>query len=298
MSRIYEALRRASLERAQARPEHDVVTESAAVRGIEDHVSEVAGLMTGDIAMHPWTLSPDAIPCTQERGPVVEQFRSLRTRLTQARQEHSLKTLLIASGIPSEGKSFVALNLAISLIRHSVNRVLLVDGDMRRPTLHKVLGAPNKPGLAEYLAGKESLAGIMQQNQGGATQKNPLDEALSNLTFIPAGISQDDSAELVANGRLESFLAAVKPNFDWVLIDSPPVLAAIDAVDMANAADGVILVTRYAFTPSEVIQRAQAAFRQSRLLGVVLNAAKRTSRSNDYYYGYYGQATRDGKRQK
>jgi protein-tyrosine kinase len=91
-----------------------------------------------------------------DRGAGVEQFRRLRSHVYQARYEAPLKTILIASGMPSEGKSFIAANLAISLARNSIHNILLIDGDLRRPTLHDLLGAPNSPGLADYLDGAPS----------------------------------------------------------------------------------------------------------------------------------------------
>ncbi len=94
-----------------------------------------------------------AFPTLTDRGAGVEQFRRLRSHVYQAHSEAPLKTILIASGMPSEGKSFVAANLAMSMARNSVNNILLIDGDLRRPTLHNLLGAPNTPGLSDYLQG-------------------------------------------------------------------------------------------------------------------------------------------------
>ena len=106
-----------------------------------------------------------SFPTLAERGAGVEQFRSLRSRVYQARYEAPLKTILIASGMPEEGKSFVVANLAMSLARNSIHHILLIDGDLRRPTLHSMLGAPNTLGLSDYLAGKAGLAEIMQRDQ-------------------------------------------------------------------------------------------------------------------------------------
>ena len=94
----------------------------------------------------------------------MEQFRSLRSHVYQARYEAPLKTILIASGMPSEGKSFIAANLAVSLARNSIHNILLIDADLRRPTLHDLLGAPNTPGLSDYLAGKADLVDVMQRD--------------------------------------------------------------------------------------------------------------------------------------
>ena len=116
--------------------------------------------------------SPASFPTLADRGAGVEQFRSLRSHIYQARYEAPLKTILVASGMPSEGKSFVAANLAMSLARNSINNILLIDGDLRRPTLHNLLGAPNTPGLSDYLAGTADLNDIMQRDRSPATALN------------------------------------------------------------------------------------------------------------------------------
>ena len=173
--------------------------------------------------------------------------------------------------MPSEGKSFVAANLAMSLARNSVNNILLIDGDLRRPTLHKLLGTPNEPGLTEFLAGTAELNAILQRDLTPETERDAGQRGISNLTLIPAGRCGDNSSELVANRRIDELIVNLSPHFDWILIDSPPVLAVTDGVELARAADAVLLVVRGATTPYDVAQRTQANFTNSRILGFVLN---------------------------
>jgi capsular exopolysaccharide synthesis family protein len=288
MSRIYEALQRAELERKAAQ-ESGIKTdaEPVAIPSIEEPHVAGGDVLLNDIAQHSWELFIPSFPTLVDRGAAVEQFRSLRSRVQQARYEAPLKTILISSGMPAEGKTFVAANLAMSLARNSVNRILLVDGDLRRPTIHRLLGAPNTPGLSEYLAGSAVLKDIMQRDRSTKTVEPATARSISNLTFIPAGKCGDNSSELAANHRIEKLVAALSPHFDWILIDSPPVLAVTDAVELARAADGVLLVARAGHTPFDVAQRAQAAFSNSRILGFVLNAVKDTPPSGAYNY-YYG----------
>ncbi len=287
MSRIYEALRRADLERKTAPASEDnQVPEPSVFPGIEEQPSSRAEIVFENIAQHPWRPSLASFPTLADRGAGVEQFRSLRSRIYQARYEAPLKTILISSGIPSEGKSFVAANLAMSLARNSVTNILLIDGDLRRPTLHTLLGAPNAPGLSEYLAGTEELNAVMQRDSRSKTVETAGGN-VSNLTFIPAGKCGDNSSELAANHRIETLIATVSQHFDWILIDSAPVLAVTDAVDIARATDAVLLIARGASTPYDVAQRAQAAFATSRILGFVLNDVKNAPRRGSYYY-YYG----------
>jgi capsular exopolysaccharide synthesis family protein len=295
MSRIYEALQRAELERKAAQASEDMqVAEPVVVSGIDEPAAARDDVVLSNIAQHPWKLSIPSFPTLAERGAAVEQFRSLRSRIQQARYEAPLKTILISSGKPSEGKTFVAANLAMSLARNSVNRILLIDGDLRRPTLHSLLGAPNTPGLSEYLAGTAELNGIMQCDRGPKAVEPASARSISNLIFIPAGKCGDNSSELAANHRIEKLVAALSPHFDWILIDSPPVLAVTDAVELARAADAVLLVARAASTPLDVAQRAQAAFGNSRLLGFVLNDVKDASHSGSDYYNYYGREEAGG----
>jgi protein-tyrosine kinase len=138
--------------------------EPAVATDVEEPPPAKADAVLENIAQYPGSRL-SSFPTLADRGAGVEQFRSLRSRIYQARYEAPLKTILISSGMPSEGKSFVAANLAMSLARNSVNNILLIDGDLRRPTLHSLLGAPNDVGLSEYLAGTAELNAIMQRDR-------------------------------------------------------------------------------------------------------------------------------------
>lgn len=288
MSRIYEALQRADRERKAAHgSDAPQFAEPEAAPDAEEPLPTRAEVVLENIVQYPWQPSIASFPTLADRGVGVEQFRSLRSRIYQARYEAPLKTILVSSGMPSEGKSFVTANLAMSLARNSVNNILLIDADLRRPSLHKLLGAPSSPGLSDYLAGTADLNAILQRDQGSEIPSNASQRSISNLTFIPAGNCDDDSSELVANHRIEDLVATLSPCFDWILIDSPPVLAVTDAVELARAADAVLLVVRGGKTPYNVAQRTQATFNNSRILGFVLNDIKDAPRRGYYYY-YYG----------
>jgi len=288
MSRLYEALQRADLERKNTPAQEEIpVVEPVAVSSIDEPQLPQTEITIEGIARHAWTPSSASFPTLADRGEGVEQFRSLRSRIYQARYEAPLKTLLISSGMPSEGKSFIAANLAMNLARNTVNNILLIDGDLRRPTLHSLLGAPNTPGLTEYLSGEAELADILQRDSTPAPAEDASSGTTSNLTFIPAGKCGDNSSELVANHRVEELIATLSPHFDWILIDSPPVLAVTDAVELAHAADAVLLIARGARTPYDVAQRTQAAFTNSRILVFVLNDVKEIPQRGYNYYDYY-----------
>jgi capsular exopolysaccharide synthesis family protein len=287
MSRIFEALQRADLERKNAPGTDDPLFADPTALAVEPDAQPASGILLPTPKQHPWKPVAASFPTLADHGSGVEQFRSLRSRIHQARFEGPIKTLLISSGMPSEGKSFVAANLAMSLARNSVSNILLIDGDLRRPTLHNLLGAPNEPGLTEYLSGTAELGNILQCDQNSRSGESAGPASVSNLTFISAGKCGDNSSELVAHHRLEELIAALSPHFDWILIDSPPVLAVTDAVELSRVADGVLLIARGSRTPFDVAQRTQAAFSKSRILGFVLNDLKGTARRGYNYYDYY-----------
>ncbi len=296
MSRIYEALQRAETERKN-NPDSEVKLAPQPIGPTvidEPPVSRppvvLRDVHAGETTNYVWSPSLPSLPSLLDRGEGVEQFRSLRSRIYQFRHQAPLKTILVSSGMPSEGKTFVATNLALNLARNNERPVLLIDGDLRRPSIHKLLGAPNKKGLAEFLSGSAGYNEIMQRDRNveNADKQNASD--LFNLTFIPAGKSEGQTVELGGNHRFTELIASLAPQFDWIIIDSPPVMAVTDAVDLARASDAVLLVARGEKTPFDVAQRAQAAFSGSRVLGFVLNAVKNAP-SGRNYYKYYGSET-------
>ncbi len=295
MSRIHEALQKAYRERmslpaSRLNGFHEPMTASV----LEEPPFVAPEASLEGIARHPWKPAILSLPTLADRGAGVEQFRSLRSRIYQSHYEAPMKTILIASGMPSEGKSFVAANLAVSLARNSVNNILLIDGDMRRPTLHNLLGASDSPGLSDYLEGSLGVMDVMQRDSNLEVADGAGVNGISNLTFIPSGKAKDNSSELVANHRIEVLIAAVSSHFDWILIDSPPALAVTDAIDLGRAADAVLLVARGASTPYEVARRTQAAFSKSRILGFVLNDVKNAPHKGSYSYNYYYNSSLDG----
>ena len=233
-----------------------------------------------------WSPSLSQLPSLEDRGAAVEQFRSLRSRMQEFRDLNALKSILVSSGLPQEGKSFIAANLAISFARHKAGRVLLIDGDMRRATLHKSLGAPQGPGLTEYLAGEASITQVMQRPSPDEPG-HPLPAGLASLTFIPAGTEHDKAADLSGNRRFDRLIAAAVPYFDWIVVDSSPVNLVSDGVNLARSCDAVLLVARGGVTKYEVAQRAVAELKASKVLGFVLNAVKNPPVAGGYY-GYDG----------
>jgi protein-tyrosine kinase len=316
MSRIYEALQKAETERTLERaPElrdrkelvdspriNSVQNVAAAVAEADYEMPAVLPLAGADnnsavpmtdggtldlnaIAKRPWAPSLAQLPSLLERGPAVEQFRSLRSRIFELRDIRSMKTILVTSGLPQEGKSFVSANLALSLARHKNSKVLLIDGDMRRFTLHQLLGCESSPGLADYLAGKAGMVDVMQRADQASESGSTWAAQVSNLTFIPGGNGGDKAADLSGSPRFGELIRAAAPYFDWIIVDSSPVIPVSDAVNLARACDGVLLVARGGVTKFPVAQRAQSELKASNVLGFVLNAVHEAPQVGNYY-GY------------
>ena len=314
MSRIYEALQKAESERKSERrdpepliPDQPVSAgpfSAAAVaerdeRIVEPFVAEPVGVQPyretsgqptrGDfldlnqVPARPWSLSMEQLPALLERGPAVEQFRSLRSRIFELRDINPLKTILVSSGLPQEGKSFVSTNLALSLARHKNSKVLLIDGDMRRYTLHQILGCDSTPGLADYLAGKATATEVMQRPETSQITNPAAQHSLPNLTFIAGGNGGDKAADLSGSPRFGELLRLAAPYFDWIIVDSSPVLPVSDAVNLARSCDGVLLVARSGVTKFPVAQRAQSELKAAHILGFVLNAVVEAPEVGGYY---------------
>ncbi|CAN5519335.1 hypothetical protein BH10ACI4_BH10ACI4_01490 [soil metagenome] len=316
MSRIYEALQKAESDRKaglldrepqaedqsfspslETAPEYEVALPLPKDATIQSEApqqrrasrsesrSSTPELNLNDVPRHVWTPTYSQLPALLERGPAVEQFRSLRSRIYELRDIKPLKSILISSGLPQEGKSFVATNLAISLARHKNSKVLLIDGDMRRYTLHQLLGCQPHPGLADYLSGKAEMVEVMQRAEEPRAADRVRSAILPNLTFIAGGNGGDKAADLSGNPRFSELIRAASPYFDWIIVDSSPVLPVSDAVNLARACDGVLLVARGGVTKFQVAQKAQIQLKASNILGFVLNAVEKQPQVGTYY-GY------------
>ena len=292
MSRIHEALKKAEQERGMSQPGSRVESTPAGVEVAEAASAAVPALsgvsamsFNGDsIVSHSrqtrW--SPDTncmlFFSSEEHAAGMEEFRTLRSRLYQAREKQPLSKILVTSALPKEGKSFTSANLAQVLARQHGRRVLLIDGDLRSPQLHSLLGTEQGPGLFEYLRSEADEFSIIQRGP------------LENLFFIPAGEYSSNPAELLANGRLRNLLNRLESTFDWIVIDSAPSVPVTDAVLMANDCDGVLLVVRSNSTPSDAARRARREFAERNVIGVVLNGiTPELSPYTQYYYAAYGQ---------
>jgi len=188
-----------------------------------------------------------------------EEFRMLRTRLYQARSAQQLKSVIITSALRGEGKSFVAANLWQALSLHPDRKVLLIDGDLRTPRLHKILGTVLGPGLSECLDAKVDLMEALQKGSG------------NNAFFMPAGKPLPRPSDLISDGAIAGLFKRLAIWFDWIIIDAPSAIETSDSSSLAECADGVLLVVRASVTSADAVRSALDRFDEDRLLGVVLN---------------------------
>jgi protein-tyrosine kinase len=299
MSRIREALAKAATEKAklvatETAPDlADIVAEvrrPAAIakppepevpevkREVPEERTDLRSLTFEEIERKctrpTWTLDPHtnvfAPDANKKMG--AERFRTLRSRIYQIAETRLLKRVMVTSSVPSEGKSFVAANLAQSMVHHQNRRVLLIDGDLRKPSLHKILSAPRTPGLTNYLRGNADEFAVIQKGLQG------------NLFFIPAGDEVSTPSELLLSARMKKLMDFAAEAFDWVILDSPPALPVHDPSMLANLCDGVLFVVRAASTDVEMAVKASAEFRNRNLLGVVFNHAETGKPYGDTYY--------------
>ena len=215
----------------------------------------------------------------EPRSVVAEAFRRLRTAVLFSTPAAAPKLILVTSATAGEGKTVNCLNLAATLAEAG-SRVLLVDVDLRHPSCHRAFGIENTTGLSNFLAGQADLAGISHEIG------NP------RLLFIPAGPTPPNPAELVGSARMRELMELAREEFDFTILDSPPVTPVSDALVLARGSDGVVLVVKGQDTPKDVVRRAreQLALSGAHLLGAVLNNVGPSwgdFRFYERYYGYY-----------
>jgi capsular exopolysaccharide synthesis family protein len=208
---------------------------------------------------------------TDGGSPAAEAFRLLGVRLQDLRQDRPLKRVLITSTIPQEGKSTVSANLACTLAQRTGERVLLLEGDLRRPSLSQLFGIGKNPGICEQLKGERSLVTSIYRLEG------------PDLWIMPAGIAPSHPLELLQSAALPGLLDQLSAWFDWLIIDSPPLLPLADTSIWARLADGILLVTRQGTTRKRQLTRGLEALEPGKIIGALMNCSK-TMDDSGYYY--------------
>lgn len=212
---------------------------------------------------------PDSIPS--------EAFRALRTRIQFSRiNTESLKSILITSSAPQEGKTTIAVNLAGSFA-HSKKKILLIDCDLRKPSVHKLFGRDKNPGLIDYLVGNAKLDEILYNSK------------IPNLSYITSGTIPPNPAEMLDSQEMRTFLKQLREKFDLVIVDSPPIIAVTDSEILTSMVDGTLLVVSSESTEIEMMERSVELIRRenTQFLGTVLNNFSYKSGYGSYYKYYY-----------
>jgi receptor protein-tyrosine kinase len=299
MSRIHEALRKAAHENSdvskpQARadvsstffedappPSGTAIAERAEIDDLDPDGFTHVIRNAREISFDPPADSLLVHPSKPREAPA-EEFRTLRTRLNHLQTLQSLRTLVITSPSPAEGKSFTAANLALTQAQLAGKRVLLADFDFRRPNINKAFQIDCSPGITDYLAGHATLRDIVQKVAG------------LNLYLMTAGESVSNPLELLNLRECKNLIDQARDHFDWVILDSPPLLSAADANLLASISDGVILVVRIGATTFDAVARAIPSISENNVLGVVVNGARRGELYNKYSYEYGYNSQKEG----
>ena len=214
------------------------------------------------------------VTATAPQSLAAEQYRLLRTRVRRAENGRSVRSILVTSPTKGDGKSLTAANLALAMSQELHQRVLLVDADFRRPSIGRLFGLPESPGLADVLLGAVDL-----------------DDALKNLseqrlTVLPAGTVPAHPAELLGSTAMRRVLDALRGRFDRILIDMPPLAPVADVHVVAPMADALLMIVRAGVTGKPDIERALAGLDPGKVLGLVLNDAGESRQARSQYEGY------------
>lgn len=298
MSQVFDALQRSEAERAGIDPaalsdatELLEAAERTTVAAVPT-VNTIAGAISKleepnqpsnvpEFESMPVSIPPESrLVCLTDRESLAaEKFRFLGVRLRQLQQTRPLRKLLITSASPNEGKSMVAANLACTLARRRQQRTLLLDGDLRRPILAQQFGLGKVPGLSE----------LLQQEPGSIKNIYRLEAA--GLWILPAGDVPQNPLELMQTGALSALTEQLAAQFDWIVIDSPPVLPLADASVWVRLVDGILLVARRGTSERKQLEKGLEALDQSKLLGTLINSSTDLAHSDYYYYRYGSQGS-------
>lgn len=222
----------------------------------------------------------------EPKSPVSEAYRTLRTNIQFSSFDNELKSILVTSSGPAEGKSTTIGNIAFAMAQAG-KKVLLIDCDLRKPSIHKKFSISNKVGLSDYLVGEAAYEEVVVKYK-------------DNLNIIPSGTIPPNPAEMISSNKMKAFVEKCKEDYDCVLVDAPPVIAATDAQILSTFIDGVLLVVASAQTDKDAAVKAKELLLnvKANIIGVVLTKAKsKSGYGYGYGYGYY-YGEEEGKKKK
>jgi protein-tyrosine kinase len=275
MSRLYETLRRMELQRGKTNPVQ--IASMPPVDLVNTAMTERQEIDLAPVAEVQLSQSARLVAATDPRGLAAEKFRALTARLENYRKEHELRSLQVSSAVGREGKTLMSGNLAITLAKHTGARVLVIEGDMHRPTLGSLFGLDKRSGIGEWWSAREDKEHI--PNYLCHVKDMP-------LWFLGAGAPKDQPSQILQSARFAEMFTRLVSWFDWVVVDSTPILPVVDTNLWSRLVDGTVLVVREKVTPIHALQKALTNLDNPKLIGVILNEASEFDRINytDQYY--------------
>jgi len=285
MSRVHDALRRAEQSGA--------ITPPAPRSNGDAHVASspsydagpnLAGLLE-QVQEVPFRTATDSllIDVSRPHEAPMEEFRTLRTRLNHMKSLQPIHSVVVTSPSPAEGKSLSATNLALAQAHLAGNTTLLADFDVRRPIVHTLFGVDRSPGITDYLLGKVPLHQAMRKIAG------------TNLYIMPAGEAVINPLELLNLREVKLLLDRLPTLFNWIILDSPPLLFAADASLLSTLCHGTLLIVRIGHTTIDSVTRAMQSLCNNNVVGIVVNGARRGELYSKYtyYHSYYTPKEKD-----
>jgi receptor protein-tyrosine kinase len=274
MSRLYEALRRLELNNRESETlAPELVQPAEILNNAMKMQVEIDGAHAAKVNVSP---KSRLVALSAPRSLGAEKFRVLVTRLENLRHQRELKSFQVTSSVVNEGKSLVAANLAVTLASYNKSRVLLIEGDLHRPGLASLFGLRQVRGLSEWWAETE------QDLTRFLYRLNDMP-----LWFLAAGSHQEQPSDILQSARFVEVLTSIAAQFDWVVVDSTPMLPIVDAHLWSRLVDGTLLVVREGMTPINILKKGLESLDNLKLLGVILNDASEFDQAN-YSYSYYG----------
>jgi protein-tyrosine kinase len=287
VSRVHDALRRAEQAGLLSPPVNRTPAEGgSAAAAVLDPGPSLGGLLE-QVEEIPFHMGGDSllIDVTRPHEAPMEEFRTLRTRLNHMQSLQPIHSVVITSPSPAEGKSLTAANLALAEAHLEGNVTLLADFDFRRPIIHSLFGVDRSPGITDYLVGKVPLHKTLRKVAG------------TQLYIMLAGEAVINPLELLNLREVKLLLDRLPSLFNWIILDSPPLLFAADANLLSTLCHGTLLVVRIGHTTIDSVARAMQSLCNNNVLGIVANAARRGELYSKYtyYHSYYTPKEEDEK---
>jgi capsular exopolysaccharide synthesis family protein len=278
MSRVYEALRQSEVERGVSTTFLDPDSLLSGVAPVRQPVPEPEALVWEEIVPFKPVVRTESrlVAFDDDNGLGAEKFRLLRARLRNL-QEPRVRRVVVTSAVPEEGKTLVSMNLAVSLSKHTTDKVLLLEGDLRKPMLAEHFGIAAVRGLDDWFASNEPVSRFLYRVEG------------LQLWILPAGVANPNPLAILQSPRFSDLYRQLSQGFDWILIDAPPLLPMADVNFWSRQADGLLLVVREGKAARKALQKGLETLDNPTVLGVVFNGA--TNPERHYYESYYAKGT-------